>query len=397
MTAAVLLIAIPTPGSVVATSRPAMSGPPAEYADLYTMLAGRLRTIDATLGHRRGGITHDVIWSAELLAANGNQGETLLRAQTWPVVLMNLDALQALGVRGVKVAVKYPLLVPAFPRSTEYLRFYKRLSVELKRRNLKFLAQMTATFREPVFSQVPVAPFYAGMTDERYRREKRQQAEIIIREMAPDYLTLENEPQTQAQNLGLPVTVQSFVELIQHVLGGLDRRGVLVGAGVGTWDDLAYVHGLARTGIDYIDLHIYPITGDFVVDRAFHMAEVADRAGKRLVIGEAWLYKARERELGGPVVASAPALFARDVFSFWEPLDVAFIGMIGTLSHHLRSDFTSFFWSRHFFGYIEYDEHTRRLPPAELFSRANRAAAQGMMATPPQPTRAGVAFQGLTK
>lgn len=36
-----------------------------------------------------------------------------------------------------------------------------------------------------------------------------------------------------------------------------------------------------------------------MVDRAFRMADVARRTGKRLVLGEAWLYKARERELGG--------------------------------------------------------------------------------------------------
>lgn len=90
-------------------------------------------------------------------------------------------------------------------------------------------------------------------------------------------------------------------------------------------------------------------------------------------------------------------LFARDVFGFWESLDVAYIAVIGKLSHYLRSDFTSFFWSRHFYGYIEYGEDTRRLVPGELFRRANRAAAQGMLANPPQPTRAGLAFQGLTK
>lgn len=396
-TAAALLAGIlgARPGG--AAPRPAVPGPPAEYADLHATLSDRLRAIDAYIGPRWTGAKHDVIWSAELLAANGNQGEVLLRDQAWPVVLMNLDAFQALGVRGVKVAVKYPILVPAFPRSTEYLEFYKRLSAELKRRNLKFLAQMTAAFREPVFSQVPVAPYYAGMTQERYRREKRQQAELIIRELRPDYLTLENEPQTQAQNLGLPVTVESFTELIQHMLAGLDRQGVQVGAGTGTWDDIAYVQALARTGVDYIDLHIYPVTGDFVVDRAFRMADIARRAGKRLVLGEAWLYKARERELGGQAVASAPVLFARDVFGFWESLDVAYIAMIGKLSHHLRSDFTSFFWSRHFYGYIAYGEDTRRLPPGELFRRANLAAAQGMLANPPQPTRAGLAFQDLTK
>jgi len=362
---------------------------PAEYADLYATLDGRLKAIDGYISSRWNRQKHEVVFSAELLTANSNQGEALLREQAWQSVLLNLDRYQLLGVGAVKVAVTYPILIPAFPRSAEYLDFYKRLSQELKRRNLKFLAQMTATFRELVFSSVPVAPYYAGLTHERYRREKRQQAEIIIRELRPDYLTVENEPQTQAQNTGLTVNVQTFTDLVEYILNGLDRQGVLVGAGTGTWDDLAYTQALARTSVDYIDMHIYPVTGDFVIDKAFRIAEITRRAGKRLVVGEAWLYKARERELGGPAVASAPGLFARDVYSFWEPLDIRFLTSMVKLAHYTKADFVSFFWARHFFGYVDYSDATRRLPPAELFRLANVAAARNMQANPPQLTRTG--------
>ncbi|MBI3998339.1 MAG: hypothetical protein HY355_04845 [Armatimonadetes bacterium] len=370
---------------------------PAEFADLYATLDAKLKAIDGYISSRWRGDRHDVLFSTELLAANSNQGEALLRDQAWQSVILSLDALQALGVRGVKVAIKYPVLIPGFPRSAEYLDFFKRLSPELKRRNLTFLAQMTAGFREPAFSSLPVAGHYAGLTHERYRQEKRQMAETIIREIRPDYLTIENEPGTQAHNTGLSVTVQTFTDLVQHVLNGLDRRGVLVGAGAGTWDDLAYTQALARTGVDYIDMHIYPITGDFVVDRAFRIAEIARRAGKKVVLGEAWLYKARESDLRGSAVAAAPGLFARDAFSFWEPLDVEFLTVMGKLSHHMKIDFTSFFWSRYFYGYVEYSDATRRLPPVELFRLANREAARNMVATPPQPTRTGQAFQRLVR
>ncbi len=379
--------------------RPALAAQPApipaEYADLYAMLAGRLRAIDAHITPRWSGERHDAVFAAELLAANSNQGEAILRPQAWQVVLLNLDRLQLAGVRGVKVAIKYPILVPGFPRSGDYLEFFKRLSAELKRRNLKFLAQMTPGFREPVFSSLPVAGHYTGLTLERYMREARGMAEVIVREIRPDYLTIANEPHTAQENTGLPLTVASYTAAVQHVLGGLDRMGVLVGAGAGTWDDLAYAQALARTTLDYLDMHIYPINQDYVVDRAFRFADIARRAGKRVVLGEAWLYKTRDHELRAQAVAAAPALFARDVFGFWEPLDVEFITVMGKLSHFQKIDFTSFFWSRHFYGYVEYGESTRGLRPAELFRQANLAAARNMMADPPVLTRTGAAFQRL--
>jgi len=155
------------------------------------------------------------------------------------------------------------------------------------------------------------------------------------------------------------------------------------------------MQGLARTPVDYLDMHIYPITRDFVVDRALRIAEIAHRAGKKLFLGEAWLYKAADRELGSAPVAAAPALFARDVYGFWEPLDVEFLTTVGKLSQALQIDFTNFFWSRYFFGYVDHSSATRGLPPTQLFRLANREAARNMMADPPRITQTGRAFQRL--
>jgi len=382
-----------TPAGVAA---PAQSIP-TEYADLYPALEEKLKAADAYMTPRWNRARHDVVFSAELLAANSNQGEQLFRDQAWRAVALNLDKLQTLGIRGVKVAIKYPVLVPAFPRSKEYLDFYKRLSQELKKRNLKVLAQMTAGFREPAFSALPVAEYYKGLTLDRYKQEKRQMAETIIREIKPDYLTIENEPATQQENTGLPFTVQNVTDIVRHILDRLDRSGVLIGAGAGTWDDLAYFQGLAQMPVDYIDIHIYPVNRDYLVDRVFKIGEIARAANKKLVLGEAWLYKARDQELGGRAVAAAPALFARDVFGLWEPLDIEFLTTVVRLSHYLKVDFASFFWSRYFFGYVEYNDGTKHLRPTELFRRANMEAARNMLENPPLLTKTGLAYQRLIK
>ncbi|MDR7419382.1 MAG: hypothetical protein QN178_10785 [Armatimonadota bacterium] len=384
-------------GSLAGAPAGAAPGVPAEYADLYAVLERQLRSIDRHVLSHGQVAPHSGLFSTELLPANANIGERLLRPEAWQAVTLNLDRFELLGVRAVKVAVKYPVLVPGFPRSAEYLEFYRRLGQELRRRNIKMLAQMTNGFREPAFSQLPVESYYAGLTWDRFKREKRQQAEAIIREVRPDFLTVENEPGTQQANTGLTFTPRSMAELVQFVLDGLDRQTTLVGAGAGTWDDPAYMQALARTPVDYLDMHVYPITRDFVVDRAFRIADVARRANKKLFLGEAWLYKAADRDLGGAPVAAAPALFARDVYGFWEPLDVEFLQVMARLSRALRIEFTNYFWSRYFFGYVEYGAATRGLPPAELFRLANRAAAANMTATPPRVTRTGEAFQRLNR
>ena len=381
-------------------SGPVWSAPPApvQYVDLYAGLDTKLKAIDGVVTARSTGGKHDVTFSAELLPANANIGEPLFREQTWPAVLLNLDRLQQLGVRGVKVAVKYPVLMPSFPRSADYLEFYRRVGQEVRRRNLKLLVQMTDGFRESAFSALPVSPYYAGLTWERYRREKRQMAETIIREIRPDYLTVQNEPGTQAHNTGLPMTVQNVTDLLEYVTRGLDKRGVLVGAGAGTWEDLAYAQSLARIGgLDYLDLHIYPVNRDYVSERAFRFAEIAQRAGKRLVLGEAWLYKSSDQDLRAGNVAAAPGLFARDIFSFWEPLDARFVTTMVKFSHAMKIDFTSFFWSRYFFGYADYSERTGRLSPGELSRLANAAAGRNMTADPPRMTQTGATLQRLIK
>jgi hypothetical protein len=369
---------------------------PPEYADLYALLAHKLGDAESYLTAYWEGAKHPVAFSTELLAANSNQGERVLTEQAWQSILFNVDRIQFLGVRAVKVAVKYPILMPAFPRSAEYLALYKKLGDELRRRDLKFLVQMTPGFKPSALSALPVEPYYATLTLERYKHEKRQMAETIIREIRPDYLTIENEPRTAQENTGLPFTVQNFTEIVQYILDGLDRAGVLVGAGAGTWDNLAYIESLAQnTSVDYIDMHIYPVNFDFLIDKTVKIAEIAKRYNKKLVLGEAWLYKSRDADLVGPAVAAAPGLYARDVFSFWEPLDTKFVETVWKLAHYLKVDFASFFWMRYFFGYVEYNERTKNLAPAELFQLANLEAAKNMLQNPPKLTQTGLTFQRL--
>ena len=164
-----------------------------------------------------------------------------------------------------------------------------------------------------------------------------------------------------------------------------------IGAGAGTWDDPAYFEALARIAqLDYLDLHIYPIQRNFVVDRVWQVTAMARRYNKSVSIGETWLYKVSERELGkiSPVKA-----FARDVFSFWQPLDIMFFETIINLSHQIRADFCSFFWMKYLYGYLDYNSQTRSLTAQELINRVDAEAGRQILDN--KLNEAGTRFKAL--
>jgi hypothetical protein len=119
---------------------------------------------------------------------------------------------------------------------------------------------------------------------------------------------------------------------------------------------MAYFESLARnTSLDYLDMHIYPIQQDFVVDKIERIAEVAASSGKGVAVGEAWLYKASSSQLGPDhAVAAAAEVFAIDPYSFWIPLDQRFMEVMVGLARGLGFEFFNPFWVQYFFAYIDY-------------------------------------------
>ncbi len=348
---------------------------PSEYHALFDELRETLEEFQREIGvpsePRR------ITFAAELLSANAHRGEQLLAPDALLGATIYLDALASLGIKGVKVFIGYPLLAPNFPRAQEFLDFYKRLAAEIRRRRMVLLVGTGAMFRDPNFTSVSVD--YSGLTFEEFKRGRRQVAEIIAREIRPDYLTIGNEPSTEARNTGLVELrdPQKYAELIAFILDGLDPEETRVGAGAGTWDDPRFIHELVRLPeLDYIDLHIYPIVRGFL-RRAVDLAELARAQHKSIIVGEAWLYKVGQAELGTETWSEA---FRRDVFSFWEPLDQKFLEVIVELARAQGIEFMSAFWSTYFFAYLDYNRRTRWLPYARLRQLSDQAAVQNLLA-----------------
>ncbi len=328
---------------------------PEEYADLYDELDLPLREAAGYLEENWDGETGDTVFSAELIVANSNRGEALLDPATLYSIGITLDSLQTLGVKAINLSIGYPLLDPSFPRSQEYLDFYKKVVAEIRDRGLGVIMDTTTLFPDVDYGELDVS--FEGWTLERYMQEKKAMIQTVLRELKPDYYTIENEPTTMRANTGLDFSVENQTQMVDFFLDGLERGATLMGAGAGTWDDMAYFESLAlNTNVDYLDLHIYPVQNGCLAEKTVRIAETAHSCGKALAVGEAWLYKAYLSELGpGHTPAAAAEVFARDPFSFWAPLDQSFLESMVGLSHHLDFLYMNPFWVQYFFAYLEYD------------------------------------------
>jgi hypothetical protein len=114
---------------------------PEEYQPLYQELTAELAHFEDTLNQKWDHNQGQTIFATELAFANGNVGEGLLSATSLDNNRILLYRLQAMGVKGVVLAIKYPLLSPDFPRSSEYLQFFKDIMAECRQHDMKVLVE----------------------------------------------------------------------------------------------------------------------------------------------------------------------------------------------------------------------------------------------------------------
>ena len=364
-------IAITTPANETAPTVPQ------EYRQLYNGLSADMDKFQTKLDLISSGSAKvdKTVFAAELLYANGNVGEALLNPQVMGLNRLMLDRFQSMGIKGVVVAIKYPLLSPNFPRSSEFLKFYKDIIVECHSRDLKVLVEVGAIFSGTPYS--PVQIDWSKYTTESFLQGLEDQLILVAGQVQPDYLTLANEPVTDEGLTDLKITPEAWSSFINSTVSRIDRSyGILVGAGTGTWENPAYMNSIINMpGLDYIDLHVYPMGTDNVfLERALSYSQTSHRNGKRVTVSECWLYKALPEELGSGL-GSAETIMDRDYYSFWSPLDAQFARLIVSLSATADLDFVSFFWSRYFFNYLDYQATPHNLRTAEL----NRLATQASM------------------
>jgi len=349
---------------------------PEPYRVIYRELESDLSLLNPILAAPWGRKSGPTAFGVELLVANRNPGENLLNEQVLHATSLTLDRLKQIGVKNVSLSIQYPILTRRFPETPAFLEFYRTIAAEVRQRGLLLVVELGTMSGAPEVSRLPAG--YSGLTREHFNAGLREMAEAVIADIHPDYLTVLSEPDTQARNTGLAFSASQFAATVTSAVRGLDPGSTWLGAGAGTWLALDYFKALADIPeLNYLDLHIYPIQLGFASTRVLKATEAARDRGKKVAIGEAWLYKIASREFGQINPGEA---FARDVYSFWQPLDERFVATVVNLAHTIQAEFCSFSGMDLLYAYVDYTPETSRLAPVQLTQVSRAAAAEKILA-----------------
>jgi hypothetical protein len=373
----------PTPSRTAAPARLSCSEDPippapAEFQTVFDFLESRLseklRGLPAADDLPEAG----PFIGAELSIANGNRGEVLQQPSALPAVRSYLDRLQAAGVTGVTIQIPDPLLTALDMDSLSYLEFFRLTVEEAHARKLRVLVETGPVFPDPQYSNVEVD--WSQISREEYFEKRRLQLVVIAREVKPDYLSLGNEPESEQQITGLDFSAEEYRQFLARTVAEIGSPpDMLLGGGTATWEDPAFREAFLQTeGLQFYNIHIYPIVSPEAdhLDILLQSADLAKAAGRKVIVGEAWLYKATPSELESDI--SYEEVYMRDVYSFWQPLDILFLRTMIRLARAQEFEYLSFFWSGYFFGYLDYDQVPAGLSPVELVQSLNRIQLQNL-------------------
>ncbi len=323
---------------------PASTLVPSKYVARVGQLEGQVTALEARAGS--GTANGSPVMGAELLQANGNLGSALLQPGALDAVGRTLDRFRELGIRGVTVDVSFPLLLPSFQDHARYLDFYRRVAAGVQARGMTLSVEENPVFADTVFSSL--SPDYGGLTLASYAAEQRGEAQLIVDDLHPAYLTILDEPDTFANVLGLPLdTAGAATRLVAAELSGLRRGSTKVGAGTGTWSDPAIDRALLDgTSIDYLSVHVYSLD-QASLDHLDAVSALATGARRPIVLDEAWLQKTAGQGYQG-VVADARI----GAFRFFAPLDARFLVAITAYARSHGFAYVSPFWSSRLFAYV---------------------------------------------
>jgi hypothetical protein len=117
------------------------------------MMDSKVSAFDGRVRRSWDGQRSDVQFAAELLVANCNRGRQLLDPLAFEGTKLELTRLQGLGVRAVTICIGFPLLYRPFfefngdPDDYQrFIDFYRKLSGEVHRRNLKLIVESSVLF-----------------------------------------------------------------------------------------------------------------------------------------------------------------------------------------------------------------------------------------------------------
>ena len=300
--------------------------------------------------------------------------------------------LQALGAKAVTVHIDFPVLYQPFYSSNpsqyqQFVSFYQQLAQDIHARGMKMIVEPSTSTSFPGSLASTFDTYFSTLSWNAYMTGRAQNALNVAQLVQPDYMSVLTEPDSESVDTGQPNvnTVSGATQLLNTILSTLKSAGatnVIVGAGAGTWINSLpnYISSFAATSVQYIDIHLYPINKSYFTD-ALTVANTAHAAGKQVAISEAWDYKVRDSELGKLTVVP---LYGRDPFSFWGPIDQAFLGALSDFANDKQLVFISPFWSHYLFAYLDYNTWGSRSATQilnESYSAADNANMVGQFSS----------------
>ena len=375
---AVVIFAVPI--GAAATSATTVAPVPAKYQTEYAKTAADLRAyaraIDAMPTYATK-VAASRIGFAELLDANGNRMSDLLKPSTMTHVNQSLDAFKRLGVDGVVLGIKLPLLLSQYTtQAGQYTQFFVKVADAARARGLAIDVELGALFCGTIYAH---CSYKYPATAAGWAKLTAQQARTVIDKVRPNYLDLISEPNTEAILTGIKSlqTISGFREFVSDAVKMIGRHGTTkLIAGAASWFPASFDQAIVGTGIGGLVTHIYPATAGTAANLVA-TSRVAHDAHLPLIADETWLYKGATSATGA--VQASNQQGALNCYSFWEPLDVQFMRATREWAAKTGSPVDSGFWSWETLAYSTWSASLDAMSSPQIQAQ-NYAAAQRALA-----------------
>ena len=369
---------------------------PTKYQSQHNSVQSLLTQFNSSLGPTPSS-NNNFTYAAELLVANGNQGLALFNSGNLNGVERNLQALKAIGVKGVTIALGYPLLDLAFPNSTDYLQYFKTVVNMCHQDGFTVDIESQVLFANTVYSTLTFNWSKLSYAD--YVTNHIAQDNLICSQIKPDILEIGVEADTEANLTGYSQlnTPSGWASYINQLLNGIDKNGCKLAAGAGNWfsNPTQWVQGFVdNPNLDFLSTHSYPIVTPFL-SNLISLGQFAQEHGKRIVFDEEWDTKVlRPVNGGGGGGFGGPAATQQDVFSYWIPIDIEFQQLMAKFSQIYPCEYLSPFpGDYYFFAYLTWTPQLDTQTFFQLHSILNPTITQNMEDFTVSPT--GAAYSAL--
>jgi fibronectin type 3 domain-containing protein len=373
---------------------------PAQYQAIYSNMTTQIGAFQTVVNQGWDGGSYPVAWAPHLSSTESDQFTALLAPNYFEqTVLVELQELQATGATAVTTHISFPILYQPFyvysnnpDQYQQFVSFYQQVASAVHAAGMQLVVEATVAENLDGTLSASFEPYYQTLDWNDYMNQRAQNAVNVAQLIQPDFLSLLCEPDTEATDSYQPMenSPTGSMELLQTQLAALQQANVTnvaLGAGAGTWISqfTTYLQDFAATSLNYIDMHVYPVNNnDFM--NVLAGASVIEQAGKAIGVSEAWPDKLANSELG---MLNINTTDSRDAFSFWAPIDTAFLQAMVDCAQYQQFAFFAPSYPAYFAAYLDYNTYGADTP-AQILPAAFTAASSANKAG--SFTSTGVAF-----